>query len=72
MKGENYSFKKNLKISQKMNFFFRRYWDLQMQHDGVNLLQLSKKITHLGARLGLAGRSIAKQQGQVNDELIIG
>lgn len=46
MKGENTSVKKIGKMKEKMKIFFERGRDLQMQDDGVNLLQLSKKITH--------------------------
>lgn len=62
MKGENSSAKKIGKMTEKMKIFFE--WDshLQMQDDRVNLLSMSKKITHSRARVGLAGRSIAKYE----------
>jgi hypothetical protein len=62
MKGENTSAKKIGKMTEKMKIFFEWGRDLQMQDDGVNLFPLSKKITHSRARMGLAGRSIAKYE----------
>ena len=49
-------------MTEKMKIFFE--WDchLQMQDDGVNLLSMSKKITHSRARMGLAGRSCFKYE----------
>lgn len=65
MKGGKTSFKKVDQSTKKVKKNFEQIKDLQMKGDGVNLPALSNKITHSGARLGLAGRSF---EGRMMDE----